>query len=75
MATNDYHFITHWRVEGNINEVADILRNAKDLPRWWPSVYLEVKELEPGDSEGILECLALAFAPWATSAALRISVE
>ena len=64
MATNDYHFITHWRVEGNINEVADILRNAKDLPRWWPSVYLEVKELEPGDSEGVGKLVSLYTKGW-----------
>ena len=48
MPNNEYHFITHWRVEGTINEVADILKAADELPRWWPSVYLNVKVLEPG---------------------------
>jgi len=42
MPNNEYHFITHWRVEGTINEVADILKAADELPRWWPSVYLNV---------------------------------
>lgn len=47
MAANDYHFITHWRVEGDPEEVYRILEDAADLPRWWPAVYLEVKEIEP----------------------------
>lgn len=42
---NDYHFITHWRVRGTtVPEVLDVLAGAEDLPRWWPSVYLEVKQ-------------------------------
>jgi hypothetical protein len=53
MASNDYHFITTWRVTATVQEVNDILGNALDLPRWWPSVYIEVKELERGDERGI----------------------
>ncbi len=41
MATN-YHFTTHWRVQGTIEEVYDVLADGPDLVRWWPSVYLEV---------------------------------
>jgi len=41
---NDYHFITHWRVRGTVKEIIDILNNAEDLPRWWPSVYIDVKK-------------------------------
>lgn len=51
MASNDYHFITHWRIKGSIEEIAEILSDAPDLARWWPSVYLRVDELEPGDPE------------------------
>ena len=52
MATNHYHFITHWCIPGTtIAEISEILGNGPDLARWWPSVYLGVKELEPGDSE------------------------
>jgi hypothetical protein len=29
--------------------VAEILADAPALARWWPSVYLDVKELSPGD--------------------------
>src|ERR1044071_6451029 len=64
MATNDYHFITNWRVEGSINEVADILKDAQELPRWWPSVYLDVKVQEPGDAEGIGKVVSLYTKGW-----------
>jgi hypothetical protein len=53
MSANDYHFVTHWRVESTVEEVSDVLGNAVDLTRWWPSVYLAVKELEPGDKDGV----------------------
>lgn len=49
MASNDYHFVTHWSVRGTLREVGDILGDAQALPRWWPSVYLAVRELAPGD--------------------------
>ena len=64
MSSNDYHFITHWRVEGDINEVADILKDAAELPRWWPSVYLDVKVLEPGDKDGIGKVVSLYTKGW-----------
>jgi hypothetical protein len=41
---NDYHFVTHWRVRGTVKEIIDILSDAEDLPRWWPSVYIDVKK-------------------------------
>jgi len=47
MQSNEYHFITHWRVEGSVKDVADLLDDALALPRWWPSVYLQVREIEP----------------------------
>jgi hypothetical protein len=48
MASNDYHFVTRWRVEATPQQVWDILDKPLDLPRWWPSVYLQVHEPEPG---------------------------
>jgi hypothetical protein len=47
--TAGYAFLTHWRVRGTAREVSDVLNDALQLPRWWPSVYLDVKELAPGD--------------------------
>jgi hypothetical protein len=48
MPANEYHFVSHWRVQSTIEEVADVLSHAPDLARWWPSVYLSVKQSEPG---------------------------
>jgi hypothetical protein len=64
MATNDYHFNTHWRVEAAIEEVAEILSNGVDLVRWWPSVYLNAEELEPGDAEGVGRVISLYPKGW-----------
>jgi len=45
----EYHFVTHWRMRATAQEVAEVLGDPSGLARWWPSVYLDVKELEPGD--------------------------
>jgi hypothetical protein len=45
----EYAFLTNWRVRGTAQEVSDVIGDALSLPRWWPSVYIEVKELAPGD--------------------------
>lgn len=50
---NEYHFLTHWRVRGTLAEVTAIISDATQLTRWWPAVYLDVKELKPGDANGI----------------------
>ena len=50
MGSNDYHFITTWRVTATLSEVNDIIGHAPDLPRGWPAVYLDVTELEKGES-------------------------
>lgn len=64
MATNDYHFITHWRAQSTIEEVTSILANAPDLVRWWPSVYLDVKVLEAGDERGVGKVVSLFTKGW-----------
>lgn len=64
MASNDYHFITHWRVESDLQEVNAILRDATDLSRWWPSVYLAVRELEAGGSDGVGKVIDLYTKGW-----------
>jgi hypothetical protein len=53
MPANVYHFVSHWRVAATIEDVSTILGAAEDLPRWWPSVYVRVEVLEPGDEHGI----------------------
>lgn len=41
----EYAFLTKWRVHATAQEVYDTLSDPLALKRWWPSVYLEVKEL------------------------------
>jgi hypothetical protein len=53
MGIRGYRFVTHWRVVGTLREVADILTDLVGFPRWWPSVYLEAREIEPGDERGV----------------------
>jgi Polyketide cyclase / dehydrase and lipid transport len=53
MAAPEYRFLTRWSVLGTVREVAEILSDVRELPRWWPSVYLEVEQLEAGDENGV----------------------
>jgi hypothetical protein len=53
MATNDYHFVSHWTVPGTVDEVSDVLGDAAGLARWWSKVYLDVRVREPGDEHGV----------------------
>jgi len=61
---NEYHFITRWRVEGTEGEVADILGDPTTLTEWWPSVYLDVRELAPPDDRGIGRRVRLLTKGW-----------
>ncbi len=63
-ASNDYHFITHWTVVGTAEEVYDLLSDAEALVRWWPSVYLRVQVLEPGNEQGIGRTIDLYTKGW-----------
>jgi hypothetical protein len=51
MTSSDYHFVTVWRVPGTIAEVKAVLSDGRTLPRWWPSVYLEVVPRVDGDAD------------------------
>lgn len=53
MRSNDYHFITTWTLSATAQEISAILADAPGLARWWPSVYLAVRETEPGDAAGV----------------------
>lgn len=65
MSTNEYQFITCWRVQSTVEEITNILGNAPDLVRWWPSVYLNVQELEPGNLEtGLGKVISLYTKGW-----------
>src|SRR5688572_9477524 len=64
MAANKYHFVSRWRVEGTMQEVTDILGDAADLVRWWPSVYLDVQVVEPGEPNGLGKVVKLYTKGW-----------
>lgn len=64
MASNDYHFVTRWRVKGTTTEVSDLLSEVDELTRWWPSVYLDVRVLEPGDANGVGKQVELLTRGW-----------
>jgi hypothetical protein len=64
MSRNTYRFVTYWRVESSVEEISAILANAPDLTRWWPSVYLDVQELAPGDADGIGKVVSLYTKGW-----------
>ena len=64
MSTNEYHFITQWRMPGTVEEIADVLADPTDLPRWWPSVYLDAQKTKPGDEDGIGMEVSLSTKGW-----------
>ena len=64
MSANAYHFVTRWRVESTLKEVSEVLGNARDLTRWWPSVYIAVNELEPGGEDGVGRVVELHTKGW-----------
>ncbi len=64
MASNDYHFITTWYIPGTVSEVIEILSDAAALVRWWPSVYLDVQVLSPGDARGLGKRISLYTKGW-----------
>ena len=63
-ASNDYAFVTTWRLPATREEIIDILSDAADLARWWPSVYLGVDVLEPGDASGVGRVVGLYTKGW-----------
>lgn len=63
-SSNDYHFISRWRVEGTCGEVADVVGDPLSLARWWPSAYLDVWEVRPGDERGVGQRVKLHTKGW-----------
>ncbi len=53
MIAPEYRFVSRWWVLGTVEEVAAVLADLRELARWWPSVFLDVEELEPGGEDGI----------------------
>ena len=67
----EYHFVTVWKIRGTAHEVAEVLGDPMGLARWWPSVYLDVRELAPGDPQThIGRYIELLTKGWALHAAV-----
>lgn len=45
-------------------EINAILADGPDLVRWWPSVYLDVVEVAPGDRDGLGKVISLYTKGW-----------
>jgi hypothetical protein len=72
MATsNEYVFLTRWRIEGSIEEVSDILGDAEDLVRWWPSVYLQVHK----DADGVVHLHTKGWLPYTLRWQFRVTED
>jgi hypothetical protein len=63
-ASNDYSFLTIWRVAGHVDDVTEVLGDGESLPRWWPAVYLDVRPIRPGDERGVGRTLDLYTKGW-----------
>ena len=73
---SDYEFFTEWRVAGTISEVKDVLGDAEALPRWWPSVYIDVRPLADGEPGGVgreVDLHTKGFLPYTLRWPLRIT--
>ena len=64
MASNDYEFVTNWRIEGTVEEVFDVLDDPAQMARWWPAVYLETELLEPGDERRVGRVVRMLTKGW-----------
>jgi len=62
--STNYYFTTNWRIESTVTKVYDILSEPCDLKRWWPSVYLDVQELAPGEKNGVGKVVQLHTKGW-----------
>jgi hypothetical protein len=55
MAAPRYHIQTRWQIEGAVEELSLILRDAASFPKWWKPVFLDVRIVRPGNERGIGE--------------------
>jgi hypothetical protein len=59
MRPRELHRPTTWRVKGRAEDVYEILTTPQDFMRWWPAVYLDVKEVRAGDAHGVGRIVSL----------------
>jgi hypothetical protein len=64
MTSNDYRFVTEWRIFGTAAEIFDILSRLEDYPRWWPAVYLSARPVSGADGNGAGHFVAFLTKGW-----------
>ena len=48
-----YHFITKWRVRGDIDLAYDLLNDLLHYTNWWRNVPLRIEEIKSADAKGL----------------------
>ena len=64
MKSREFHIPTTWRVRGPVARVFDVLSKPQEFVRWWPEVYLAVRELKAGDASGLGRIVDLHTKGW-----------
>jgi hypothetical protein len=60
----EFHIPTSWRLRGDAGQVYDVLSKPLEFVRWWPEVYLDVREVRPGDPSGVGRVMDLTTKGW-----------
>lgn len=53
MPANRYEFVTRWRIPATPEQVYRVIEAVQEYPQWWPAVWLNVEELNPGDANRV----------------------
>ncbi len=70
--SDQYHFVTVWRVAGTVAEVAEVLGDGAALTRWWPEVYLDAVH-RVRDGEDTVELWTTGWLPYTLRWTLRLT--
>jgi uncharacterized protein YndB with AHSA1/START domain len=64
MKSREFHIPTTWRVRGSASRVFEVLSEPQEFVRWWPQVYLTVREVKAGDANGLGRVVDLRTKGW-----------
>ncbi len=60
---NRYHLTSHWRINGTVEEVFDVLVDVAAYPDWWQGVFLAV-DVQEQDGQDVAHVLSRGFLPY-----------